>query len=486
MKTTLEENLDPADWDEFRRLAHRVLDDALDYQATVRERPAWQPMPPAVRARFAEPVPKTGDGEAAAYRAYQELIAPYPQGNIHPRFWGWVQGTGMPLGMLAELLAATMNVNAPGFEQASTYAELQLLDWLKDMMGFPKQASGILVSGGSVANLVGLNVARSAMAPFAVRREGLSAQPRLMVYTSSETHNSVQKAVELMGLGADSLALVPVTDDYRLDMAALKARVAADRKAGRLPFCVVANAGTVNTGAMDPLDEIADLCRDQKLWLHVDGAFGALAVLDPARRGLLRGMERADSLAFDLHKWMYMPYDIGCTLVRSGDVHKAAFAVQASYLNKLEGGVAKAPIAFSDYGPELSRGFRALKAWMNLKAYGLDKFARLIAQNVRQAEYLEAGVKADPRLELLAPVPLNIVNFRYRAKGLDEAALNELNASILIAIQERGIAVPSSTLLRGRFAIRVAITNHRSRREDFDALLAAAGAIGDEFTGRKP
>jgi aromatic-L-amino-acid/L-tryptophan decarboxylase len=200
----------------------------------------------------------------------------------------------------------------------------------------------------------------------------------------------------------------------------------------------------------------------------------------------VRGMERADSLAFDLHKWMYMPYDIGCTLIRSGDAHKAAFAVQASYLNKLAGGVAKAPIAFSDYGPELSRGFRALKAWMNLKAYGLDKFSRLIAQNVRQAEYLEAGVKGNPKLELLAPVPLNVVNFRYRAKGLDEAALNELNARILIAIQERGIAVPSSTLLRGRFAIRVAITNHRSRLEDFDALLAAAVAIGDEFSGGKP
>src|SRR5579872_6219256 len=295
MKTANEENLDPANWEEFRRLAHQVLDDALDYQATVRERPAWQPIPPAVRARFTEPAPKTGAGEAAAYRAYQELIAPYPQGNIHPRFWGWVQGTGMPLGMLAEMLAATMNVNAPGFEQASTYAELQLLDWLKDMMGFPRAAGGILVSGGSVANLVGLNVARSAMAPFAVRREGLSAQPRLMVYASSETHNSVQKAVELMGLGAESLAHIPVTDEYRIDMAGLNARVAADRKAGRLPFCVVANAGTVNTGAIDPLDELADLCRDEKLWLHVDGAFGALAVLDPASRGLVRGMERADS-----------------------------------------------------------------------------------------------------------------------------------------------------------------------------------------------
>lgn len=459
-----------------------MMDDALDYQATVRERPAWRPVPASVRARFDESVPRVGEGEAATYRAYQELIAPYPLGNIHPRFWGWVVGTGTPFGMLAELLTATMNVNAPGFEQASTYTELQLLNWLKNMMGFPLQASGILVSGGSIANLVGLNVARSAMTPFAVRQVGLSEQPRLMVYASTETHNSVQRAVELMGLGAESLARIAVTDDYRMDIGALKARMTVDRKAGRLPLCVVANAGTVNTGATDDLDALADFCRDEKLWLHVDGTFGAFAVLDPARRALVRGIERADSLAFDLHKWMYMPHDVGCILVRAGAAHKAAFAVQASYLSELDGGVAKVSTVFSDYGPQLSRGFRALKVWMNLKAYGVDKFSRLIAQNVRQAEYLAARVRETRQLELLAPVPLNIVNFRYRAPNLDNAALNNLNARILVAIQERGIAVPSSTLLRECFAIRVAITNHRSRREDFDALLTAVISIGDEFT----
>jgi glutamate/tyrosine decarboxylase-like PLP-dependent enzyme len=266
-----------------------------------------------------------------------------------------------------------------------------------------------------------------------------------------------------------------------MDMGALKARIAADRRAGHLPFCVAANAGTVNTGAIDPLDAIADLCTAERLWLHVDGAFGALAALDPENRGLLKGMERADSLAFDLHKWMYLPYDVGCTLVRDKEIHKAAFAVQASYLNKLEGGIADAPVAFADYGPQLSRGFRALKVWMNLKAYGADKFARLIAQNLRQARYLKERVETTQELELLAPVPLNVVNFRYRAKGLDETALNELNARILIALQERGIAAPSSTVLKGRFAIRAAITNHRSRREDFDALVAAVIALGREF-----
>lgn len=481
MNKNTEESLDPQDWDAFRRLAHQMLDDALDYQAGVRERPVWQPVPDALRVRFAEPVPRQGAGEAAAYRDYQELLAPYALGNIHPRFWGWVIGTGTPLGMLSDMLCATLNTNAGGFNQGATYAETQLLDWLKTIMEFPRSASGILTSGGSVANLVALNVARSSMAPFAVREIGHTQQSRMMVYASTETHNSVQKAVELMGLGAASLALVPVDDDYRVDVDALRRQVAADRRAGHMPFCVVANAGTVNTGAVDPLEVLADFCRDEKLWLHVDGAFGALAILDPARRELLKGMDRADSLAFDLHKWMYMPYDIGCTLVRSAAAHKAAFAAEASYLHKFDGGVAKSEIVFADYGPQLSRSFRALKAWMNLKAYGVDKFARLIAQNLQQAEYLAALVKANPKLELLAPVPLNVVNFRYRAAGFDEKTLNELNERILIALQERGIAVPSSTLLKGRFAIRAAITNHRSRREDFNALIDASVAIGDEF-----
>src|SRR5579859_3381799 len=218
MKTTPEESLDPQDWEAFRRLMHEALDDALDYTASVRERPVWQPVPTAVREELKQaPLPKTGAGEAAVYRDYQRLVAPYPVGNIHPRFWGWVNGTGTPVGMLAELLTATMNTNAAGFDQASTYVELQVLAWLRELVGFPIEGSGILVSGGSVANLVGMNVARSAKAPFAVRREGLSGGPRLMYYTSSETHNSAQKAVELMGLGSESLASIPVDTEYRMD-----------------------------------------------------------------------------------------------------------------------------------------------------------------------------------------------------------------------------------------------------------------------------
>ncbi|MGH8426792.1 MAG: pyridoxal phosphate-dependent decarboxylase family protein [Gammaproteobacteria bacterium] len=477
-----EESLDPGDWDAFARLAHRMLDDSLAYLKTVRERSAWQRIPESVQARLAEPLSREGTGEEAAYADYAELVAPYPLGNIHPRFWGWVIGTGTPLGVMAEMLAATMNNNAAGHRQSATFVEMQVLDWLKEIMGYPREAGGVLLSGGSVANQVGLAVARNAKAPFDVRREGLSGQPRLMFYTSSESHNSVQRAIELLGMGAESLGVIPVRADFTIDVAALDARIAADRKAGCIPCCVVANAGTVNTGAVDPLAELADVCARENLWLHVDGAFGALAVLDPETRPQLAGIERADSIAFDLHKWMYLPFEVACTLVRSQEAHTATFTAHADYLAQTQAGIASGPVIWADYAPQLSRSFRALKVWMNLKAYGVDRFARLIAQNIRQARYLAGLVEAAPELELLAPVPLNVVNFRYVAPGLDKAALNALNTRILTELQESGIAVPSSTILNGRFALRVAITNHRSRRDDFDALIAAVRALGRKLS----
>lgn len=478
---TPELSLDPKDWDAFKRLAHKALDDALDSLATVRERPVWQSVPEAVRAEFKTGLPRKGEGAEAAYQDYRRLVAPYPTGNIHPRFWGWVIGTGTPMGVVADMLAATLNPNCSDFDHSAAFVESQVIAWLKEMLGFPMEGSGLLVSGGSLANLVGINVARSALASFPVREQGLTDQARLMLYASSETHNSVQKAAELMGLGAQSLAKIPVGSDYRIDVVALKARIAADRSQGRVPFCVVANAGTVNTGAVDDLDAIADICRDEELWLHVDGAFGAMAVVDPQARALVKGMERADSLAFDLHKWLYLPIDVGCVLVKDPTRHQDAFAIHASYLKKLPGGIAKGELPEANFGPQLSRGFRALKVWLNLKAYGADEFARLVGQNLGQAQYLKARVEREPELELLAPAPLNIVNFRYRGKGLSDAALEELNPRILVALQERGIAAPSSTQLGGRFAIRVAITNHRSRREDFDALADGVLALGREF-----
>lgn len=298
------------------------------------------------------------------------------------------------------------------------------------------------------------------------------------MYASTETHSSVQKAVELLGLGDDALHKIPVNDQFEIDITALEAAIAEDRAAGRMPFCVVGNAGTVNTGAIDDLASLAELCRREKLWFHVDGAFGAIAALDPEYRARLRGMEQADSLAFDLHKWMYLPYEAGCVLVRHPEAHRATFSLTPGYLTHATRGTAAGDLWFSELGPQLSRGFRALKVWMCIKEHGLDRFAELVRGNIAQARHLASLVEREPELELLAPVPLNIVCYRYRAAGLDEDALNELNAELLIRLQESGVAVPSNAMLNGRYALRVANTNYRSTSEDFDLLVRETVRVG--------
>jgi glutamate/tyrosine decarboxylase-like PLP-dependent enzyme len=475
-----EESLDPEDWTQLRALGHRMVDDMLSYLQTVAERPVWRTMPDEVRRALARPLPLEPEGEEAAYRDFCDLVLPYPLGNIHPRFWGWVNGTGTPLGALAEMLAATLNPNVAGFDQAAALVERQVVDWLKEMLGYPKGASGLLVSGGSMANALALAVARNTRAGFDVRRDGVqqAGDRRLVLYASRQTHSSVQKGVELLGLGSAALCLLPVDAELRLDTAALESRLRDDRRRGLRPFCVIGNAGTVNSGAIDDLSLIADLCARESTWFHVDGAFGALAALAPGLRPRLAGMEKADSLAFDLHKWMYLPYEAGCLLVRRPDDHRNSFAVIPEYLTRIPGGPAAAESSFADLGIQLSRGFRALKVWMALKADGARKYGRLIQQNVDQAEYLAGLVRRSDVLELTAPAPLNIVCFRYKVPGRDDDALNELNRAILVRLQESGVALPSYTTLDGRFCIRVAITNHRTRRPDLDLLVAEVTRLG--------
>jgi glutamate/tyrosine decarboxylase-like PLP-dependent enzyme len=300
-------------------------------------------------------------------------------------------------------------------------------------------------------------------------------------YGSSETHSWARKAAELLGLGNSAFRRVPVTTEYQVDLAALRSAVAADRQAGARPFCVIGNAGTVNTGATDDLRTLARIAREEDLWFHVDGAFGAFAALAPSLRDIVAGMEQADSLAVDLHKWGYLPFEVGLALVRDEATHRAAFATRSSYLEPIPRGIVAGGLPFAELGVQLSRGFRALKVWMSLKTHGARALGRLVEQNVRQARHLHDLIEAHPRLELLAPAPLNVVCFRFVAPGLDSAALDGVNQEILIQLQERGIAVPSSTVLGGRFALRVAITNHRSRLDDFDLLVEAVANIGEEL-----
>jgi aromatic-L-amino-acid/L-tryptophan decarboxylase len=458
-----------------------MLDDMFAYLQTRREQPVWQPLPDAVRAAFTEPLPIEGMPVEDVYAAFSRAIVPYVMGNTHPRFWGWVMGPGTPLGMLAEMLAAGLNPNMGGGDHAGTLVEAQVIAWCKEMLGFPAEASGVLVSGGSLANLLALAVARSSRTPFDVREEGVAASPRPQtLYGSAEMHSSVQRAVELLGLGNAWLRRVPVDAGDRIDVAALRRAIDADLAAGCLPICVIGNAGTTNGGAIDPLGALAEVAAEYGLWYHVDGAFGALAALSPRLRPLLVGMERADSLAFDLHKWGYLPFEIGCRLVRDAEAHRRTFALRPDYLRHAERGVGGGSVWFSDYSIQLTRGFNALKAWMALKADGVAKLGRLIEQNVDQAAYLGGLVEASPRLEILLPVALNIVCFRATAPDLDEVGLDALNEEILFRLHESGLAVPSGTHVRGRYALRCAIVNHRSRYEDFDLLVEAVEGISED------
>lgn len=474
-----EETLDPQAWDRMSALGRRMVDDMMEYLRTVRDRPVWQPLPENVKEAFRRPIPQSPEDIEKVYEEFCRLVLPYPTGNIHPRFWGWVMGNGTPFAMLADMLAAGINLNQGGLAQAGGLVEMQVLEWCKEMMGFPRGGSGLLVSGGSMANLVGLTVARNAKAGFDIRTEGMQGSRRRMtMYASSEVHSSVQKGVEILGLGSKSLRLIPVNENYEIDVEELRRRIKEDRAEGMQPVCVVGCAGTVNTGAFDDLEALASVCREEKLWFHVDGAFGALAVLSPELRPLVRGMEAADSLAFDMHKWMYLPYEVGCTLVRDGDTHRRAFALTPEYLEHTTRGIAGSDIWLSDYGVQLSRGFRALKVWMSIKEHGIAKFGRLIEQNVEQARYLEGLVRRDPRLELVAPVPSNIVCFRYVGTRPDVGALNELNKELLLRLHEGGVAAPSYTTLGETYALRVCITNYRSKFEDFDLLVREVLRIG--------
>jgi aromatic-L-amino-acid/L-tryptophan decarboxylase len=482
----LELGLDPQNWTALRELGHRMIDDMFSYLESIGERPAWQPIPEHVKRTFADPVPMEPQGAQSAYDEFRRNILPYPTGNIHPRFWSWVSGTGSAGGMLAELLSAAMNSSAHGGDHAAVYVERQVVSWLKQALGYPEQASGLLVGGGSMANFVGLAVARNAKAGWNVKTDGMAGGSRpLVVYCSTETHSSVGKAVELLGLGSHRLRQIGVDGDFRIRIDRLSCAVADDRACGNDPICVVANAGSVNSGAIDDLTALADVCRDEDLWLHVDGAFGAIPAISPKLRPLLRGMDRADSLAFDLHKWMYMPYDVGCVLVRHPRHHRDAFSYAAAYLNSQNRGLAGGPDWFSHYGLELSRGFRALKVWFSLKEHGLKTYQSLVEQNVAQARYLGDLVAGDEQLELLAPIPLNVVCFRYRGRLQDETILKDVNQEILFRLHESGVAAPSGTVIGGRFAIRVANVNHRSRREDFELLVREVIRLGNEISAGK-
>jgi aromatic-L-amino-acid/L-tryptophan decarboxylase len=477
------DDLDPADWESFRSLAHGVVDDMVNYLRTVRERPVWQSPPATTREFFSTDVPRRARDLAAVYRDVKEHVLPYPTGNIHPRFWGWVMGNGTPVGVLADLIGATINCHVSGYDQAATLVERQVIRWLCTLMDYPEAASGILVSGGTAANLIGLTVARNTASAQRVRTDGVAGVGgRLAVYGSEATHGWLGRSCDLLGLGERAFRKVPTDSEDRVDVAAMARQIRTDREAGWEPICIVGTAGTVSTGATDDLAALADLARAEGVWFHVDGAFGALAKLSPRYRGMVDGLERADSIAFDLHKWGYMQYEVGVALVRRAAAQSDSFSLVQSYLEAFRGGIAVEPIEFASKGVQLSRGFRALKVWMNLSAYGTDHLGHLIERNIDQVQVLKARISREPELEQLGPAAMNVICFRYRVPGVADTALDKLNAELLVRLQESGIAVPSNARIGGRFALRVAHTNHRTTAEDFDLVADAILRLGRELS----
>lgn len=468
----MNDTLDPDNWPEFRQTAHKMLDAALDKMQGASEGPVWQPLPDQARQTLQSPLPKQGVG-VAAMQAQIEALLPYGVGNTHPRFFGWVHGAGATSGMIAEIAAAAMNANLGGRDHGAMYVEKQVVDWVRQMFDFPDAASGLVVSGTSMATVIALKVARDRALGIVTRQAGVGAH-RLVGYASSQAHNCVARAFDLLGLGADALRSVPVNAAYEMDVDALKEMIAADRAAGHQPFLIVGTAGSVNVGAFDDLSALADLAAAQDIWFHIDGAFGAAGILSETLQPRLTGIERADSLAFDFHKWLHVNYDAGFVLVRDGAAHLATFSSRPDYLQAAERGLAAGNPWPVEYGPELSRGFRALKIWAQITEHGTEALGAMISKNCAQAQRLAGLVTAHPDLTLLAPVVSSVVCFRFGDN-------DDVNGEIVMQLQESGIAAPSVTTLDGQVAIRVNITNHRTQDADMDLLVEEVVRIGAQL-----
>lgn len=470
---TLDTSLDPQDWQTLRQQGHRMLDDMFDYIQHIRERPVWQPIPSEVREAFCEPLPTQPVSLAHAHSRFMTQVLPYAVGNTHPAFMGWVHGGGTPVGMLAEMLAAGLNANLGGRDQMPLEVERQIGLWMRDLFGFPETATGLFVTGSSTANLMGVLVARTKALGVSSRSSGVAGQPQLIAYAANSAHGCIAKAMDMCGLGTEALHLVPVNGQGQMDVNALSQMELADRDAGLHPFFVAGTAGTVNIGAIDPLDEIAAFARQQGMWFHVDGALGGLGMLSPDVAPRLKGIELADSIALDFHKWGQVPYDAGYFLARNGADQLDAFVSPAAYLARHTRGLAAGSPWPCDFGPDLSRSFRALKTWFTFVCHGTNKLGAVISHTCALARYMQQRIEANPELELMAPVALNIVCFRFRC---DDADL--VNSDIVVALHESGVAVPSATTLGGHTVIRAAIVNHRTLSADIDALLDATVAIG--------
>ena len=474
------------DAERIRALGHRVVDMVADHLTSLPDRPVFSPYPQQLaQALLAETWPEQGEPAEAVLERIAEGVMPWPFGNGHPRFAGWVNGPPVVLSVLVETLAAALDPSVAGGNHAATYVELQVLAWLKQLIGYPAAAGGLLVSGGSAATLTALAVARDRATSGRVRSQGVSRGEQLVVYTSVEGHSAIAKAVEALGLGSEQLRRVPVDSARRLRVDLLRQAVDADSAAGRVPMAVVVSAGTVNTGAIDPLGEVREFCDQARVWMHVDGAYGAPAVLDPRYRAELAPMAGADSVALDAHKWLYVPYDAGVVLVRDAEQMRATFSRVAAYVAETGDpeGVTWLPW-FSEYGLEQTRPFRALKVWAALRHHGRAGYARSISRDNRLADALAQRIAVHPALQLVAR-GLSIVCFLYvPTPDVSDDEVDRLNRQVLRSVQLGGQAFLSGTELDGRFVLRACLINPRTAADDLDRIVDAVVSAGASLDPR--
>ena len=454
-------DLEPAD---FRALLDRAAAIATAHWERQPEMRAYtRPPQELVAAWRAAPLPERGVPLDQVLDQIARDVVPYPLGVGQRRWWGFINSPPHPVGIAAELIASTLKNNCAGTSQMAVQVELTVMEWLARLISLPRDSGGLLVSGGSMANLVALAAAREAKLPGSRRRglRGAARQPAL--YASTEAHSCIRRAVELLGLGSDALRLVPVDREYRMDVGALRVLMAADRAAGLEPICVVASAGTVNTGVVDPLAAIADVAHEHGCWFHVDGAYGAVGVALPELTALYRGMERADSVAMDPHKWLYVPYEAGATLVRDPATLRAMFAHRAEYLALEEDSYLEGPVWISDLGPQLTREFRALKVWAVMQAVGLEVYRELWRNDIAVAREIARLAALEPRLEVPAGSDLSCFCVRYVPRRGDA---NAFNRTLLDRTHRDGRMFVSGTMLDGQFVLRGCVTNFRSTLAD--------------------
>jgi glutamate/tyrosine decarboxylase-like PLP-dependent enzyme len=473
----------PCDWsaDEIKRVGYRVVDEIARYLSELPERPAFEPVPQEAIQQFElAPAPIEGADPDAIVDDVVSSAMRWPFGQGHPRFYAWVNSTPASMGVFAEALAAAMNPSCAGGNHAAVYIERQVIAWYREMLGLPSSWGGLLVSGGSMAALTALAAARHTRAGFDVRRNGIQHPSRpLVVYRSAESHTCHQKAVELLGIGNNNLRVIPCDRDGRMSVAAFEQAVREDLDHGCAPIALVASAGTVNTGAVDPLDRLAEVCGRYGIWLHVDAAYGGPAVLTTRYAHLRTLLPLADSITLDPHKWLFAPIEAGAVLVRQPQALRETFSLVPPYLrSNATASEAVDPVFglpwFSEYGFQQTRGFRALKCWMTMKQFGLRGYAEALEQCLSLADRLAAQVAAAPDFELLEPRGMSVVCFRYRP-GPDVAPdeVDSLNRSLLQSLQLGGRYFLAGTMLDGRFYLRACIVNGRASEADIDGLIPA-------------